>query len=196
VPDAPSGHGALFLALPVVLSGLVYLPILGNYFGHVYQVRNTVLRAWVGSDRLACLGATLRGVCPLAEGTLGWYSVYDQVLATTFVPALLWDLRRATTVTWGRAGAWLAILVVAMDCFGTAVGVALVFPLLLVFAAGPTIPLQEFPAWAGLFESFFSENPLNGRPVRFVTDDRAVLRVREQGGRIATLLFPLDPAAP
>src|SRR5262245_14859143 len=94
-----------------------------------------VLRSFLGSDRVACVVATLWGACPLHEGTLGWYSVYGHALATTAVLGILWDCGR--TVGPGRPPGTLRVLVWALvallgsGCFGTGIGVALVLPIVL-----------------------------------------------------------------
>lgn len=87
-----------------------------------------VLRTALESDRLACVGATLWGTSPVLEGTLGWYAVYGQVLATTLVLAVLWDSIRPGPVTSRRALGWSLLLLLAATSFGVAVGVALAFP--------------------------------------------------------------------
>src|SRR5262249_57351468 len=53
-----------------------------------------LLRALTASVLLACFGAALWGMSPLQAGTLGWYSVYGQVLAVAALPPLLLPLGR------------------------------------------------------------------------------------------------------
>src|SRR5262245_41527867 len=81
---------------------------------------------------LAAVGAMAWGTCPAASETLGWYSVYGQVAATTCILLLFLRLaarigaasvlsRRDLAITFACLG--LSILF-----FGTAVAVALVLP--------------------------------------------------------------------
>src|SRR5262249_62288224 len=48
-----------------------------------------VLRNVTGSLALGCFGATLWGTSPAQVGTLGWYSVYGQVLVATVLLVVL-----------------------------------------------------------------------------------------------------------
>jgi hypothetical protein len=84
---------------------------------------------------LACLGATIWGICPLGVGTLGFYSVYGQVMASTILLVVLKDLVRlsaaGTVLTARRALVWYALLLAGTTCFGTGIGAALAFPLVL-----------------------------------------------------------------
>ena len=90
-----------------------------------------VIRMALGSDLLACFGATLWGACPAHEGTLGWYSVYGQVLATTFVLGALLDGIAPGALSTRRALGWMVLLLLAATSFGTAIGPAVVSPLAL-----------------------------------------------------------------
>jgi hypothetical protein len=87
------------------------------------------------SAHAASLAAALWGVCPVHAGTLGWYSVYGQVLATTFLLILLNHaapvatenrrLPRSALITWP------ALLLAASTSFGIGIGITLVAPLVL-----------------------------------------------------------------
>jgi hypothetical protein len=97
------------------------------------------------SARLACLAAALWGTAPLAEGSLGWYSVFGHVLATTCLLVVLRDVVACAgtgdEIGWRRTAAWAGVLVVGSTCFGVGVAAALVFPavaLLLVGRVPPT----------------------------------------------------------
>ena len=79
---------------------------------------------------IAAFGATLWGILPVQEGTLGWYSVYGQVLSAT---ALLWFLREVARaakaparLTKWRVMGWCAVLLAGALCFGTGLSAALV----------------------------------------------------------------------
>jgi hypothetical protein len=97
----------------------------------------------LGSDAaLAAFGATLWGVLPLHEGTLGWYSVYGQVLSATVLLAFLRRVCRAAngTAELGprRAVAWCLVLLAGETCFGTGLSVALVAGVLAFLLLPPS----------------------------------------------------------
>ena len=212
--------GWLYRVLAIGMTGLVYTPILFNYFhaddfyylyllndhrpleflltphgGHMLLVRNAayalchalfgtdprgyfalmlithvanvlllfaLIRALTASDRLACLGAALWGMCPVNEGSLGWYAVYGHVLATTLVLAVLLHVVRAgrnpAAAPWWEPTAWYLALLLASMSFGVGMAVAMVFPavlLLLLPAARFRVPRLLFwslpPAVVGLY---------------------------------------------
>jgi hypothetical protein len=124
-----------------------------------------VLRNLTASDPLACVGAALWGTSPVLLGTLGWYSVYGQVLV---VSALLVVLERVTRLARTRdapgaraAGGWYVLLLLGSACFGTGLGVALAFPAVLflllpaawrrrgIRAAFLTLPLTTIALYLG-----------------------------------------------
>ena len=91
-----------------------------------------VIRRLAGSERLACLGATLWGTSPVLEAALGWMSVYGHVLAATVILAVLVHLARLADGARLRPLAplaWAALLFVAATSFGIGIGMALVMPL-------------------------------------------------------------------
>ncbi len=110
-----------------------------------------VLRRVTGSDLAACVGATLWGVCPTHEGTLGWYSVFGQAIVGTVVLWLLYDLagvEQNGMPGWGMRVRWVILLLVSATSFGTGLAVGLVFPLLVWL----TLPrVRERRAIVGLF---------------------------------------------
>jgi hypothetical protein len=53
-----------------------------------------VVRRLTGSARLACFGATLWGIAPAHEGSLGWYAVYGHVLVATLLLVVLGGMAR------------------------------------------------------------------------------------------------------
>src|SRR5262249_54281733 len=70
-----------------------------------------VLRALTASAQLACFGAALWGMSPLQAGTLGWYSTYGHVLATTTMLLVLHALARLASadapLRSRRVGTWI-----------------------------------------------------------------------------------------
>lgn len=88
-----------------------------------------------GSARLACFGATLWGICPQHAATLGWYSVYGQVLVGTALLVILWQALRVATrggpVSRRRTWLWYALALMAATSFGNGLGVAVALPLAL-----------------------------------------------------------------
>ena len=54
----------------------------------------SVLRSLTGSAGLACLGASVWGMCPLAVATIGWYAVYGQAMVATFLLLVLTGVGR------------------------------------------------------------------------------------------------------
>lgn len=94
-----------------------------------------VLGALTASVPLACFGATLWGICPLADGTIGWYSVYGQAMVATILLLVLDQLTRVGAADEPlpprTAWLWYALLLAGTTCFGTGIGVALVFPVVL-----------------------------------------------------------------
>lgn len=88
-------------------------------------------RLLAGSWRLAVVAAVLWGTAPVQLGTLGWYSVYGQVLAAT---AGLWVFARLAACGAGAPArplaplGWCVALLIGSTCFGTGIGTALVMP--------------------------------------------------------------------
>jgi len=104
-----------------------------------------VIRRFSGDVALACFGATLWATCSILEGTLGWYAVYGQVLLTTVVLGVLWSLgnrqERPAPLRMGTALAWTVLLAIGSTCFGMGLGIAAVFPLVVVLA----LPRAQLP---------------------------------------------------
>lgn len=94
-----------------------------------------VVRTFTGSAVVACFGAALWGTSPLGLGTVGWYSVYGQVLVVTIVLLLLDQIgrrmERAEPPSPSTACCWYLLLLAGVTCFGVGIGVALVFPVAL-----------------------------------------------------------------
>jgi hypothetical protein len=93
-----------------------------------------IIRSLTGSALLASFGAALWGASPAHEATLGWYSVYGQVVAAACV---LWPLAEIGRLSDGRVlGHWAVIrwcllLLAATTSFGVGMGVAIAFPLVV-----------------------------------------------------------------
>jgi len=94
---------------------------------------------------LACFGALLWGTCPVLAGTLGWYSVYGQVLLTTLVLSVLWSLERVrrggAPLSAATAVVWVVVLAAGATSFGTGLGVAAAFPVVVALA----LPVSQLP---------------------------------------------------
>ncbi|HLK12259.1 MAG TPA: hypothetical protein VKW76_12845 [Candidatus Binatia bacterium] len=103
-----------------------------------------VARRLTGSARLACFGAALWGTSPTDEGSLGWYAVYGHVVVGTLVLVVLWRIacRRSESgaLRPAEVARWCGLLLAAAASFGVGVGVALVFPavVLLLFPRSRT----------------------------------------------------------
>jgi hypothetical protein len=89
-----------------------------------------------GGRRLACFGATLWGVAPAQEGTLGWYSAYGHAVVATFLLLVLLGVARRwrseERLRPGETVRWCALLLSGATAFGVGVGVAAAFPLVIV----------------------------------------------------------------
>src|SRR5262245_6779208 len=94
-----------------------------------------LLRSLTASVALACFGAALWGTSPLCLGTIGWFSVYGQVMVATILLLVLGGVARAAasgeTPSSRRMAVWYALLLAGTTCFGIGVGIALAFPLVL-----------------------------------------------------------------
>ncbi len=103
------------------------------------------------SSRLASFGAALWGISPFNEGTLGFYSVYGHALVGTMVLVLLYQASRAAAAA--RAPSrrtlwlWYALALIAANCFGTGLGVALALPFVLYVVLPPPagLPARRLP---------------------------------------------------
>jgi hypothetical protein len=102
-----------------------------------------VTRRLTDSAVLACLGAAMWGTSPLCLGTLGWYSVYGQVLVGTITLFLLDRLtaraEHPAPLPGPVALGWYLLLLAGVSCFGTGIGVALVFPVVLFLLLPATL---------------------------------------------------------
>ena len=94
-----------------------------------------ILRTLTRSALIACFGSVLWGTTPLAVGTIGWYSMYGQALLTAMFLVILDRLVRLAaageTPSARTACAWYVLLLAGTTCFGTGLGVAVAFPVVL-----------------------------------------------------------------
>jgi hypothetical protein len=95
-----------------------------------------LIRRLTGSGALACLGATLWGTMPANEGTLGWYSVYGQVMATTTLLAVLvlvtGRASRDEPLTAYSAALCGCLLFIGAASFATGLAAAIAFPAIAI----------------------------------------------------------------
>src|SRR5689334_14623724 len=92
-----------------------------------------VARRLTSTVAAAFLGALLFGISPTNPGTIGWYSVYGQALATTLTLTALLLVVRGRDAAAPRAARVLvaaALMLAASQSFGTGTALALVFPVL------------------------------------------------------------------
>lgn len=110
---------------------------------HLLNVALLYLLVWrlTANGIVSAIAAGLWGICPVQAGTIGWYSVYGQVLMTTIVLALLNQAVRATVdgtaLPWRAVITWPLLLVIASTCFGVGIGITLVAPLVLFLLSPP-----------------------------------------------------------
>jgi hypothetical protein len=143
-----AGHGLLVRNLVFWVTAEAFGPDSAAFYGtalagHALAVGllfASALRA-TGNPAVACLGAVLWGTCPTSAGTLGWYAVFGQVLATILVLAGLWLLLGAETdprgMTARRIGMCGVLLVTSASCFGVGLPVIAVSPLVIWLLAPP-----------------------------------------------------------
>lgn len=95
-----------------------------------------VIRSLTASTALACFGAALWGTSPLCVGTVGWFSVYGQMLVATILLLVLGSVARVAATTGDppstrTSALWYALLLAGTTCFAVGVGVTLAFPMVL-----------------------------------------------------------------
>jgi hypothetical protein len=137
-----------------------------------------LLRILTASTMLGCLGATLWGASPIAAGTLGWYSVFGQVVVGTMFLVVLRRLaelsRDGAPLPARTAWTWYALLLLGTLCFGVGLGVALAFPVALfvmlpgawrqprvriAYLALPIVTVVLYLAFRHLYPLFFEPLP-------------------------------------
>jgi len=105
-----------------------YLLALATHLLNVFLVYR-IVDVSSGRSELALLAALFWGMSGLAQGSVGWYSVYGHVLATAFS---LWFLVDVARVARGErefsrwvAVRWNALMLAAATSFGTGIAVAM-----------------------------------------------------------------------
>lgn len=116
---------------------------------HMLNVALLFLVMWrLTGNGIAGAGASaLWGICPVHAGTLGWYSVYGQVLVAAILLTLLNQAVRpisdGTPLPRGALLAWPLLLLVASTCFGIGIGVTMIAPV-VVFLLLPPSPRRTW----------------------------------------------------
>jgi len=93
-----------------------------------------LLQQLTGSALLAAFGAALWGSAPVNAGSLGWYSVYGQVVATTAILIVLTqvlDAAAAAPPSRARRALWYLLALAAATSFGVGLGMAMALPLVI-----------------------------------------------------------------
>ncbi len=102
-----------------------------------------VIHRITDSRCLAVFGAALWGMAPIDRGSIGWFSVYGHVLATTLILWVLVDVARlrkaAAAVPAWTLVRWYVLLMGAAMSFGVGLGVAACFGI-VVFSMLPEAP--------------------------------------------------------
>lgn len=90
------------------------------------------IRRWSGTFT-AVVVSTLWGICPLTEGSVGWFGVYGHILVGA---AVAWILRDAARVSTGEVhpsaflfARWYFLILIAATSFGFGLSIAVVFPI-------------------------------------------------------------------
>lgn len=125
------GSYHLFGVDPVAFQWTVFLTHLLNVALLFGLLREMTASAW-----LACLGAAVWGMSPLAVETLSWYAAFGHVLVGTALLLVLRSVMRIANhggpIPTRAAVAWCVLLLVGSTCYGPGMGAALVFPVALV----------------------------------------------------------------
>jgi hypothetical protein len=108
-----------------------------------------VVRLLTGSARVACACALLWGTSPLEREVLGWFSIYKQVILTTFALAVLRGILRVArgeiVLTRATACAWYACLLLGAASFAIGIGIAfLTVPVIWLLLGRPE---DRFARW-------------------------------------------------
>lgn len=113
----------------------------------------TLIRGLTDSELLACFGGLLWGTAPVAESTIGWYSVLGHALATLLLLLVLNGIVRA-----GRRGAvsnrelvlWGLLVLAASTCFGVGIAFAVLLPIAAFLFMPPGQPRRRVVAFLGV----------------------------------------------
>ena len=110
-----------------------------------------LIRGLTGSSEVACFGATLWGVCPVNEGSLGWYSLHGHLLVGTVWLWVMSDLvsliAAGRTISSRRILGWYLLLVAGITCFGIGIALAMVFPLVVFVLLPPGTERRRLTRW-------------------------------------------------
>lgn len=159
------------------------------------------LGSLTGSVLLACFGATLWGICPLDAGTIGWYAVYGQAMVATILLVVL-DRLACLAATGERlpprtACLWYVLLLLGTTCFGTCIGVALVFPAILFLLLPsawrqPGVRIAYLALPAVTLAVYFGLRTLSGwiQPLT-VAEDMHLIAARDGLRDVPLMLLPL-----
>ncbi len=110
---------------------------------NVWLVFRVARRLTDGNGAIAALAAALWGTCPLAAGTIGWYTAYGhELVAVVLLVCLDGVLASEAAPSWTRLAAWGALLLAGATCFGVGIGVAIAFPVVVVLCR-PAIRRDE-----------------------------------------------------
>lgn len=96
-----------------------------------------IIRNLTSQTILAVLFAGLWGICPINQGTMGYYSVYGQVLASTCICWVLFDItcidKMSTVVSNKRVIKWILLSIGASASFGVGLSMAAFLGLVVWF---------------------------------------------------------------
>ena len=101
-----------------------------------------VVRRLTGSSHLAAFGSALWGICPVHADPLGWWAAYGFVLTATILLVVLLQAaavaREQRPLTGRDTLLWPALLLVAVTCFGVAIGITVVSPVVFLLLLPPS----------------------------------------------------------
>ena len=137
------GHNMVIRNAVFAFSDWIFGPRPSRFYATVLAVHALnvwlffrVLRNLGAGWAWACVGATLWGASPLHADTLGWYSIFGQVLAATALLFVLDDVTRLAVTrasfSRGRAVCWWILLLAGSGCYGMGIGAAILFPVALI----------------------------------------------------------------
>lgn len=154
-----------FYALAGPDAQIAGLLVLGTHVANTALLWD-VVRRLTDAPRLAAVLASCWAGCAVHYGSLGWYSVYGQVLATLLLlltlRSMLIQRERPGPVAWPRLAAWWIAQALAATSFGLGLATAIAFPLAaeLLLPSGAldlrrrllllTLPVVVLLLWSGI----------------------------------------------